>query len=491
LKSMLKEMLNGDAEKGVPERKLSRIVTDHGVKEDEIYGKDFFHISSRVAFVALMDNIKDEEWNLIGRCAYDMRSMKHIVEDFRLFAASMLWMNRIPDRSWLPFVIYRNIMHRDFHGAYSGDSVFDAEDKNERREMIYDGIDGSDIYKEDVCELFEMFINNGYLDRKAINRLTTVSDYDMSIDELIDIASSINTETESGKLELAEIYYTMSKLHYPSNLAFALEYGVKSVELRKKTLGEEHRDTALGYIHIASIYSTKGEYDYALKYEKKALAIFEKIHGKDQIIMCYFNIAREYDAMGEYDLALKYYDNFFMADKNVSTVSIYDDKAVMNYNWGYYDRALKYYKKALTAREKRYMWYTPENAVSCNIIAGVYRALREYDLALEYDEKALAIRKMLYRVEPEAAATSYNNIAIVYKDRGNLSTALEYAVKAFNIREKKLGKEHPYTKRTYELLHEIYDKTEFKGGNKPSFEEWLESERKKHSADSGKASEEQ
>ncbi|MBR5714343.1 MAG: tetratricopeptide repeat protein [Clostridia bacterium] len=462
LKRMLKEMLNGGAEKGVPERKLSRIVTDHGVKKDEeLTSHDMINpvsFSSRTALIGLIDDVKDEEWDLIGRCAYDMRSMKHIVEDFRLFAASMLWMNRIPDRSWLPFVIYRNIMHRDFHRAHGGDSVFDTEDKNERREMIYDGIDGSDIYKEDVCELFEMFIRNGYIDRKAINRLTTVSDYDTSIDELINIASSINAKTVSGKQELANIFdrvaefFERSLKHDP-----ALEYYKRAADLRREALGEEHPDTAASYNNIAGVYYVKGEYDLALEYSEKALAIREKVLGREHP-----STAGSY-----YNIGLVYYDK------------------------GEYDRALEYSKKVLAINEKVYGKEHPHTATSYNNIVKMYRSKGEYDRALEYHEKALAIFENELGIRKIFNAELYCSMAQLYNNMDSFDRALEYHEKALAEMEKVLGREHPYTKETYELLKLTYDKTEFKGGNKPSFEEWLESERKKRSADSGKASEEQ
>ena len=412
LKRMLKDMLNAGAERGVPERKLSRIVTDHGVKKDEeLTSHETPHdmtnpvsFSSRTALIGLIDAVKDEEWDLIGRCAYDMRSMKHIVEDFRLFAASMLSMDRLPDRSWLPFVIYRNIMHRDFHRAHGGDSVFDTEDKNERHEMIYDGIDGSDIYKEDVCELLEMFISKGYLDRKAINRLTTVLDYDMSIDELINIALSINAKTTSGKQELANIFDRIAE----------------------------------SFKRSAEVYRAKGEYDRALEYHEKALAIREKVLGKEHpyTATSYNNIALVYRAKGEYDLALEYYE-----------------------------KALEIYEIVL-GREH------PNTAISYNNIAGVYRAKGEYDHALEYYEKALAIKeKVLGREHPDTALSCHNIGALFYK-MGRLDNAAANLARALGTYVVHNMKKDAYDEIM--LLADVYSAKGGDPSDKAAFKKWVD-----------------
>lgn len=418
LKRMFKDMLNGNDQNSVPEWKLSRIVTDHGVKKDEeLTSHDMINpvsFSSRTALIGLIDDVKDEEWDLIGRCAYDMRSMKHIVEDFRLFAASMLSMDRLPARSWLPFVIYRNIMHRDFHRAHGGDSVFDTEDKNERHEMIYDGIDGSDIYKEDVCELLEMFISNGYLDRKAINRLTTVSDYDMSIDELINIASSINTGTGSGKVELASIFDRIA-CNYEYSLEYdpAVEYYKRAADLLREALGEDHPDTVKSYNKIALAYHYKGEYDIALDYAFNTL----------------YMIGKKYGHMH------------------------------------------------------------PAFAISLDTIAAVYFYKKNYKNALEYAKKALDIRRTLLGEDSPNTAKSYEHVARAYNALDDDASALAYYNSAFRIYEN--ASDNYGIAKTYRLMKNIYNELNSADSNKPSFEAWLESERKKRSADSGKASEEQ
>ena len=89
----------------------------------------------------------------------------------------------------------------------------------------------------------------------------------------------------------------------------ALKWYKKALAIREKVLGKDHPDTATTYNNIAGVYSRKGEYDIALEWYEKALAIREKVLGKDHpdTATTYNNIAGVYSRKGEYDIALEWY----------------------------------------------------------------------------------------------------------------------------------------------------------------------------------------
>ena len=60
----------------------------------------------------------------------------------------------------------------------------------------------------------------------------------------------------------------------------ALEYHFKALAIREKVLGKEHPDTAMSYNNIAGVYDSQGDYPKALEYHFKALDIKEKVLGK-------------------------------------------------------------------------------------------------------------------------------------------------------------------------------------------------------------------
>jgi tetratricopeptide (TPR) repeat protein len=61
----------------------------------------------------------------------------------------------------------------------------------------------------------------------------------------------------------------------------ALEYYGKALAIRERVLGAEHPDTAKTYNNMAVVYENQGDYKKALEYCSKALAIRERVLGMD------------------------------------------------------------------------------------------------------------------------------------------------------------------------------------------------------------------
>ena len=98
----------------------------------------------------------------------------------------------------------------------------------------------------------------------------------------------------------------------------------------------------------------------------------------------------------------------------------------------------------------------PDTATTYNNMAMVYTDQGEYEKALEYYGKALSIRERVLGTEHPATATTYNNMAVVFRAQGDYEKALEYFKKARDVFVMKLGEAHPYTKDT-QLSVQIMD----------------------------------
>ena len=61
----------------------------------------------------------------------------------------------------------------------------------------------------------------------------------------------------------------------------ALEYLLKALAIREKVLGTEHPSTATSYNNIGMVYDNQGDYDKALEYFQKASEICEKVFGPE------------------------------------------------------------------------------------------------------------------------------------------------------------------------------------------------------------------
>ena len=155
----------------------------------------------------------------------------------------------------------------------------------------------------------------------------------------------------------------------------ALEYNGKALEVRERTLGNDHPDTATTYNNMAGVYQAQGEYEKALKYYGKALEFRGRVLGCD----------------------------------HPDTAATYNNMAVVYQKQGEYKKALEYYGNALEVVERVLGSDHPYTATTYNNMALVYQAQGEYEKALEYHGKALDVRERVLGRDHPDTATTYNN----------------------------------------------------------------------------------
>ena len=109
-----------------------------------------------------------------------------------------------------------------------------------------------------------------------------------------------------------------------------------------------------------------------------------------------------------------------------------------------FPKALEYYNRALTAREK------PQNsdqdkigiASTCEKIAAVYYKQNDGVHAVDYLTRALDIREQIQGNTHDNTAQTCQSLAGAYSKMGEYTKALEYYQRALEIREPILGTSH-------------------------------------------------
>ena len=264
---------------------------------------------------------------------------------------------------------------------------------------------------------------------------------------------------------LAFLYHNLAGIYraqgdYPQALAGYQ----KALAIDEKVLGKEHPSTATTYNNIALVYRAQGDYPQALAFYEKDLAISEKVLGKEHpsTATTYHNIALVYRAQGDYPQALEWSQKALVIYEKVLgkdhplTATTYNNIAGVYYEMGDYPQALAWYQKALAIREKLLGKEHPSTAMTYNDIAGVYHHMGDYSQALAGYQKAIAIYEKVLGKEHPDTATTYNNIALVYQAQGDYPQALVFYEKALAIREKVLGEDHPNTAATYNNIAGVY-----------------------------------
>tara|TARA_B110001450_G_scaffold80128_1_gene75961 strand:+ start:361 stop:894 length:534 start_codon:yes stop_codon:yes gene_type:complete len=98
-----------------------------------------------------------------------------------------------------------------------------------------------------------------------------------------------------------------------------------------------------------------------------------------------------------------------------------------------YDKAIKYYEKALAIVLKVHSNQHTSTLRSYNNLGSVWEKKREYDKAIEYYEKSLAIKLKVYGDQHPYTGDSFFGLACVYLEQKRFKKALDYLKKGFVI----------------------------------------------------------
>lgn len=231
----------------------------------------------------------------------------------------------------------------------------------------------------------------------------------------------------------------------------ALGYHIKALAIREEVLGDNHPDFATSYNNIALTFYGLGRYEEALDHDQKALAIREEVldDNHPDLATSYNNIAASYRALGQYEEALGFNKKALSIRETIldhnhpSLANSYNNIANTYLRLGQYEEALDYYKKALAIKEEVLDNNNPSLANSYNDLSVIYRFLGKYEKALIYCQKALAMFEEVMDVNHPSLATSYNNLAACHRALKQYEEALVYDQKALAIREEILNASNP------------------------------------------------
>lgn len=233
-------------------------------------------------------------------------------------------------------------------------------------------------------------------------------------------------ELEPNKEMACIAYYNMGCICFDreetdAKLSLAIEYFEKVTEFPF----EELRIKANAYCNIGTTYYKKQDYENAVKYYEKSIALIDT-----EIMVCdmqkiYNNIGTAYYRKQDYDNAIKYYEKTVELDEE----DYYENqKAYSNLRFIYYhkkqdyDKAIEYCER-ITELELGSL----DDAYCCMGNALYHK--QELTKAIECYEKAIFLlgKRMKHN------AQAYYNIGIAYRKKQELAKATEYYEKAIKL----------------------------------------------------------
>jgi len=191
-----------------------------------------------------------------------------------------------------------------------------------------------------------------------------------------------------------------------------LAVGKEGIRINESVHGWENKHTAKSiYLVGCGLYSSEGNTDEAMRLQKEALEIRERILGRDDVDT---------------------------ADSMMIIASMLDWK-------GEKEKAMRMYKDALEIREKIFGRKHAKTAETLSFIATMLDEKGAVEEALKLYEEVVGIQKKIFGREHRNTATTISNIANVIYEQGKKGEALIMFNEVLAIYDKELGSEHHLT----------------------------------------------
>jgi tetratricopeptide (TPR) repeat protein len=328
---------------------------------------------------------------------------------------------------------------------------------------------------------------------RAVNSVFPYPDFGnwSSCERLLPCAKTCVELIEKWKLESEEsgdllnqiaFYLRHSKADYES----VKPLYERALAILEKVHGKEHPLVATSINNLAELYRTQGDYDSAKPLYERSLAIWEKVHGQEHPLVAtgLNNLAGLYDTQGDYDSAKPLYERslailekvFGKEHPNVATSL--NNLALLYDNQSDYELAKPLYERSLAICEKVFGKEHPHVATSLNNLAVLYYAQGDYESAKPLYERSLAIREKAFGKEHPDVANSLNNLALLYDNQSNYESAKPFYERAIKIANKFFKPDHPDVRlysENYAILLDDMKKQETTKATKPKgwLRKWL------------------
>ena len=237
--------------------------------------------------------------------------------------------------------------------------------------------------------------------------------------------------------------------------------------LPQKDDDDTHKLAAHVFSDLGSTYGFLGEYDQALEYQQRALAIRQGLFGDHHrdTAASLDNIGQAFMGLEDYPKALDFHQRSLaicqqlFGERASETANSIDNVGSAYGKLGDYRKALNFNLRALSIRQELFGDRHPHTAASLNNVGISYSALRDYSKALAFHQQSLFIGQDLLGDKHPDTACSWNNIGLAYRGLRQYRQALKAFEEALSIREAVLGVQHPRFLDTFNNLISVLIET--------------------------------
>ena len=238
----------------------------------------------------------------------------------------------------------------------------------------------------------------------------------------------------------------------------------RALELRRRFLGEDSRETLDAMNNLAQVYDAEGKYAPAEAMFTKSLEVLRRVAGKQdpETVTVMDNLGVLYSDEGKSALAEPLLAEVLETRRHLVGESDPDTLIVMNNLAGCYMDEGKYAQaesllvKALAIRRRVSGDEHPNTLSVMNNLALAYGNQGKYHDAEDLYNRALEIRRRVLGEEHAKTLDVMHNLAALYRKEGKYPEAEALFVKTIDIRRRVAGKDHPNTLAAMSNLAMVY-----------------------------------
>lgn len=257
--------------------------------------------------------------------------------------------------------------------------------------------------------------------------------------------SALKEAESAGRadLPLAEALYNLGAFYkVASKPAEAEKFYLRSLAVREKVHGAEHRSLVRPLISLATLYLEHGMYGKAERLHRRSTAVLRSLPPDDQdAAWMLHNLAALYYVQGQYAVAEPLYrqtlegfeKSFGPEDKEVALVL--NNLAMLCAKTGRHEAAISYFERALKIWERTFGSNHPHVARALTNLAGLYSVQGRRKEAEALFQRALRIAESMLGPENPLVVTILSEYAVLLRKTKRKAEAKPLEKRAQAIRE--------------------------------------------------------
>eukprot|EP01124_Arcella_intermedia_P003567 TRINITY_DN11970_c0_g1_i1.p1 TRINITY_DN11970_c0_g1~~TRINITY_DN11970_c0_g1_i1.p1 ORF type:complete len:986 (-),score=271.05 TRINITY_DN11970_c0_g1_i1:8-2743(-) len=287
-----------------------------------------------------------------------------------------------------------------------------------------------------ITKHHRMFIDfiNTYTEISTLHN--TLGFYDKSLKYLKKAYRRV--KNTPNKSLLSDIYQKLGVTYRNKEETQKAMYYLKySLAINTQEVGEDDTSLSSLYFSLGSCCNDMGQFDRAIIYFKKCLAMeIEDLVDDEEIAHTYSSIGLSYQFKGDYDKALQIYSDCLQAAKNdlLKASTLVNIASVLEFK-GEYDKAIENCEKALEIQKKIFGDKHQDIADTYNMLGVLYGRKGQIQKSIQYFELCEGIQT--YFKDIKGLKITYHNVGKIYIITGDYEKALQYFTKSLDEKAKK------------------------------------------------------